>query len=203
MRRKFTRGHRSRDTAGPCCMRGWKLRRRHSRQRGGDHGELPDRNGTSGNGATLSIGSKAFAEEQLMAQMTKDVLDAHGFTITYTFRPRTRRSARRSPAATSTCTGSTPGTELGDYLGLRPGRSRPHLSAAFTFVQTDDEPQRPLLGRADAVRRHQRHRHQAEPDRHVRHARSPRSARTSPRIRAPRSASSPSSSPGPTAFPGS
>ena len=41
---------------------------------------------TSGNGATLSIGSKAFAEEELMAQMAADVLGAHGFTVTNTFR---------------------------------------------------------------------------------------------------------------------
>src|ERR1700729_3105367 len=39
----------------------------------------------SGNGATLSIGSKDFAEEQLMAQMAVDVLGAHGFTVTNTF----------------------------------------------------------------------------------------------------------------------
>ena len=43
---------------------------------------------TSGNGATLSIGSKAFAEEELMAQMTADVLGAHGFTITNTFQAK-------------------------------------------------------------------------------------------------------------------
>ena len=40
---------------------------------------------TSGGGAKLSIGSKSFAEEQLMAQMAADVLGAHGFTVTDTF----------------------------------------------------------------------------------------------------------------------
>ena len=40
---------------------------------------------TSGNGTTLSIGAKGFAEEGLMAQMTADVLNAHGFNVTNTF----------------------------------------------------------------------------------------------------------------------
>ena len=79
----------------------------------------------SGGGATLSIGSKSFAEEQLMAQMTADVLDAHGFTITYTF------SAADKAIGTALTTGiidmywQYTGTELTDYLGLTADSSRP------------------------------------------------------------------------------
>src|SRR6202049_4554969 len=50
----------------------------------------PAGSGTSGNGATVSIGSKAFAEGQLMAQMNGDVLQAHGFQGTHTFQAKTK-----------------------------------------------------------------------------------------------------------------
>ena len=43
MRRKATRGHRNRDTRDPCCMRGWKLRRRQCDNQRGHDGDLPDR----------------------------------------------------------------------------------------------------------------------------------------------------------------
>jgi osmoprotectant transport system substrate-binding protein len=92
---------------------------------------------TSGNGATVSIGSKSFAEEQLMAQMTVDVLGAHGFTITNTF------SAADKAIGTALSTGTIDmywqytGTELGDYLGLTGFPTA--LAAAFTFVQQKDE----------------------------------------------------------------
>jgi osmoprotectant transport system substrate-binding protein len=92
---------------------------------------------TSGNGATLSIGSKDFAEEQLMAQMTADVLGAHGFKITDTF------SAADKLIGTALTTGTIDmywqytGTELGDYLGLTGFPTA--LSAAFTYVQQKDE----------------------------------------------------------------
>ena len=40
--------------------------------------------GTSGNGAAVSIGSKAFAEEELLATITQLVLEKGGFKVTYT-----------------------------------------------------------------------------------------------------------------------
>src|SRR5437899_8870852 len=43
----------------------------------------PTGSGSSGNGAKVSIGSKGFAEEQLLATMAKLVLEKHGFTVTY------------------------------------------------------------------------------------------------------------------------
>ena len=40
--------------------------------------------GTSGGGATVKIGSKPFAEEQLLATMTKLVLEKNGFKVDFT-----------------------------------------------------------------------------------------------------------------------
>jgi osmoprotectant transport system substrate-binding protein len=40
--------------------------------------------GTSGSGATVKIGSKPFAEEQLLATMTKLVLEKNGFKVDFT-----------------------------------------------------------------------------------------------------------------------
>jgi osmoprotectant transport system substrate-binding protein len=40
--------------------------------------------GTSGNGASLKIGSKPFAEQQLLATMTKLVLEKNGFKVDFT-----------------------------------------------------------------------------------------------------------------------
>src|SRR5438132_1267008 len=52
---------------------------------GGSASACPAGSGSNGNGAHVSIGSKAFAEEQLLAEMTKLVLEKHGFTVDYTF----------------------------------------------------------------------------------------------------------------------
>ena len=38
----------------------------------------------NGNGATLKIGSKTFAEEQLLASMAKQVLEKHGYKVDFT-----------------------------------------------------------------------------------------------------------------------
>ena len=91
----------------------------------------------SGNGASLSIGSKDFAEEQLMAQMTADVLDAHGFKITDTFSAADKAIGDALTSGTIDMYWQYTGTELGDYLGLTGFPTA--LSAAFTYVQQKDE----------------------------------------------------------------
>jgi osmoprotectant transport system substrate-binding protein len=91
---------------------------------------------TSGNGATLAIGSKPFAEEQLMAQMTADVLGAHGFTVTNTFSAADKAIGTALTSGTIDMYWQYTGTELGDYLGLTGFPTG--LSAAFTFVQQKD-----------------------------------------------------------------
>lgn len=92
---------------------------------------------TSGNGATLSIGSKAFAEEELMAQMTADVLGAHGFTITNTFQAKDKAIGTALTTKVIDMYWQYTGTELGDYLGLTGFPTA--LAAAFTYVQQKDE----------------------------------------------------------------
>ena len=92
---------------------------------------------TSGNGATLSIGSKDFAEEQLMAQMTADVLGAHGFTVTDTFSAADKAIGEAVSNGTIDMYWQYTGTELGDYLGLTGFPTA--LAAAFTYVQQKDE----------------------------------------------------------------
>ena len=100
----------------------------------------PSGSGTSGNGATVSIGSKAFAEEQLMAQMTKDVLEAHRFTVDYTFQAADKAIGSALTSGTIDMYWQYTGTELTDYLGLQTGSFPTALGAAFTFVQKADEP---------------------------------------------------------------
>jgi osmoprotectant transport system substrate-binding protein len=92
---------------------------------------------TSGNGASLSIGSKDFAEEQLMAQMTADVLDAHGFNITDTFSAADKAIGTALTSGTIDMYWQYTGTELQEYLGLTGFPTA--LSAAFTYVQQKDE----------------------------------------------------------------
>src|ERR1035441_2879170 len=87
---------------------------------------------TSGGGATLSIGSKSFAEEQLMAQMAVDVLGAHGFTITNTFSAADKAIGTALSDGTIDMYWQYTGTELGDYLGLTGFPTA--LAAAFPFV---------------------------------------------------------------------
>ena len=106
----------------------------------GTKSNCPAPSGSSGNGATVSIGSKSFAEEQLLAQMTKDVLEAHGFTVTYTFQAADKAIGTALVNGTIDMYWQYTGTELGDYLGLQTGSYPTALDAAFTFVQKADEP---------------------------------------------------------------
>lgn len=93
----------------------------------------------NGNGASVKIGSKAFAEEQLLASMTQQVLEAHGFTVDNSF------SAADKAIGTALTSGSIDlywqytGTELTDYLNLQTGQFPTDLNQAFTFVQQKDE----------------------------------------------------------------
>ncbi len=106
----------------------------------GTQSNCPAGSGSSGNGATVSIGSKSFAEEQLMAQMTKDVLGAHGFTVNYTFQAADKAIGTALTNGTIDMYWQYTGTELTDYLGLQTGSFPTALAAAFTFVQKADEP---------------------------------------------------------------
>ncbi|MFZ0920209.1 MAG: glycine betaine ABC transporter substrate-binding protein [Candidatus Dormiibacterota bacterium] len=96
---------------------------------------------TSGGGATLSIGSKSFAEEQLMAQMAVDVLGAHGFTVTNTFSAADPALGKALSTGIIDMYWQYTGTELTDtgYLNLSAGQFPTDLPGAFAKVKQLDE----------------------------------------------------------------
>ncbi len=100
----------------------------------------PAGSGNSGNGASVSIGSKAFAEEQLLATMTKQVLEKHGFNVTYTLQAKDTAIGNAVLNGQIDMLWQYTGTELTDpgYLGL--GNIPTDLDQAFTLVQQKDEP---------------------------------------------------------------
>ena len=90
----------------------------------------------NGNGASVSIGSKAFAEEQLLATMTQLVLQAHGFNVTYTFQAADQAIGTALTSGTIDMYWQYTGTELGTYLNLTGFPTDPNQ--AFAFVQQKD-----------------------------------------------------------------
>ncbi len=104
-------------------------------------GTCPTGSQTSGGGATLSIGSKSFAEEQLMAQMVVDVLGAHGFTVTDTFSAADPAIGKALSSEIIDMYWQYTGTELTDpgYLGLSAGQFPTDLTGAFAKVKQLDE----------------------------------------------------------------
>ena len=94
----------------------------------------------SGNGATVSIGSKAFDEEQVLASMTQQVLQKNGFNVTYDFMAADKAIGTALQSGTIDMYWQYTGTELGTYLGLSTGSYPTDLTQAFTFVQQKDAP---------------------------------------------------------------
>lgn len=92
----------------------------------------------SGNGASLKIGSKAFAEEQLLASMTQQVLQAHGFKVDYTFQAADKAIGTALQNGTIDMYWQYTGTELTDYLNLPAGSFPTDLNGAFNEVQQKD-----------------------------------------------------------------
>jgi len=93
-----------------------------------------------GNGASVSIGSKAFAEEQLLATMTKLVLEKHGFNVTYTLQAKDTAIGNAVLNGQIDMLWQYTGTELTDpgYLGL--SNIPTDLHQAFQLVKQKDEP---------------------------------------------------------------
>lgn len=96
----------------------------------------------SGNGASVSIGSKSFAEEQLLATMTQLVLQAHGFNVTYTFQAADAAIETALQNGTIDMLWQYTGTQLTNpsYLNLQAGSFPTDLTGAFNFVQQKDAP---------------------------------------------------------------
>ena len=105
---------------------------------GGGSGCNVSSSSSSGSGGHLSIGSKAFAEEQLLAEMTKQVLQAHGFTVDYTFQAKDKAIGQAVQSGTIDMLWQYTGTELTDYLGLTTGQFPTDLNGAFSAVQQKD-----------------------------------------------------------------
>lgn len=90
----------------------------------------------SGNGASVSIGSKSFAEEELLATMTQQVLQAKGFNVTYTFQAADQAIGTALTSGTIDMYWQYTGTELGTYLNLTGFPTDPNQ--AFDFVKQKD-----------------------------------------------------------------
>jgi osmoprotectant transport system substrate-binding protein len=103
----------------------------------GSTASCPAPSGNNGNGAHVSIGSKGFAEEQLLAEMTKLVLEHHGFTVDYTFMAKDKAIGQAVTSGTIDMLWQYTGTELGDYLGLTGFPT--DLHQAFVYVQQQDQ----------------------------------------------------------------
>ena len=98
----------------------------------------PAASGTSGDGAQLSIGSKAFSEEEILASMTQEVLDAHDFSVTYTFMAADKAIGTALNDGTIDMYWQYTGTEIEDYLGYQVGQYPTQLTQAFNFVKQKD-----------------------------------------------------------------
>src|SRR5579884_2183217 len=102
-------------------------------------GGCPTSSSTSNlSNASVSIGSKAFAEEQLLASMTQQVLQAHGFNVTYTFQAADKAIGTALQNGTIDMYWQYTGTELTDYLNLQTGQFPTQLTQAFNYVQQKD-----------------------------------------------------------------
>jgi len=96
--------------------------------------------GSSGNGASVSIGSKGFAEEQLLATMTQLVLQKHGFNVTYTLQAKDTAIGNAVINGQIDMLWQYTGTELTDPGYLNLSNIPTDLHAAFQLVAQKDEP---------------------------------------------------------------
>ncbi len=97
----------------------------------------PAGSGSSGNGAAISIGSKGFAEEQLLATMTKLVLAKHGYTVEYTFQAKDPTLGQALESGTIDMYWQYTGTELQGPLQV--DKPPTDLDAAFDLAKSKDE----------------------------------------------------------------
>jgi osmoprotectant transport system substrate-binding protein len=86
---------------------------------------------------TVKVGSKGFAEEQLLAAMTKLVLAKHGYTVEYTFQAKDPTLGQALESGTIDMYWQYTGTELQGPLGVTnpPG----DLTQAYQMAKTKDE----------------------------------------------------------------
>jgi osmoprotectant transport system substrate-binding protein len=92
--------------------------------------------GANGNGATVRIGSKAFAEEELLATMTQLVLQQHGFTVTYTTKAADPVIDQALRSGSIDMLWQYTGTELQQFLNVDTPPT--NLDAAFNLAAQKD-----------------------------------------------------------------
>jgi osmoprotectant transport system substrate-binding protein len=100
----------------------------------------PSGSGSSGNGASVSIGSKGFAEEQLLATMAKQVLEKHGFTVTYNLQAKDTAIGNALTGGQIDMLWQYTGTELTNPGYLNKQNPPTDLQQAFDLVKSLDEP---------------------------------------------------------------
>jgi osmoprotectant transport system substrate-binding protein len=106
----------------------------------GSANSCPSPSGNSGNGATVSIGSKAFAEEQLLATMTKQVLEKHGFTVNYSLQAKDTAIGNALLSGQIDMLWQYTGTELTNPGYLNQSNAPTDLDQAFALVKQLDQP---------------------------------------------------------------
>jgi osmoprotectant transport system substrate-binding protein len=105
---------------------------------GGGSAACPAGSGTDGGGAKVSIGSKGFAEEQLLAEITKLELEKHNFTVDYSLQAKDTAIGQALSSGQIDMLWQYTGTELQTYLKLTTFPK--DLDGAFAFVAQQDEP---------------------------------------------------------------
>jgi osmoprotectant transport system substrate-binding protein len=105
---------------------------------GGGSAACPAGSGTDGGGAKVSIGSKGFAEEQLLAEITKLELEKHNFTVDYSLQAKDTAIGQALSSGQIDLLWQYTGTELQTYLKLTTFPK--DLDGAFAFVAQQDEP---------------------------------------------------------------
>ncbi|MGI8554624.1 MAG: glycine betaine ABC transporter substrate-binding protein, partial [Dehalococcoidia bacterium] len=92
--------------------------------------------GNDGGGASVKIGSKAFAEEELLATMTKLVLEKHGFKVDYTTKAADPAIDQALRSGTIDMLWQYTGTELQQFLKV--DQPPTDLTAAFSLAKEKD-----------------------------------------------------------------
>jgi len=105
---------------------------------GGGSTACPAGSGSSGGGASVSVGSKGFAEEQLLASMTVQVLNKHGFSASHSLEAKDTAIGNALSSGQIDMLWQYTGTELSVYLKLT--NFPRDLHQAFEFVKKQDEP---------------------------------------------------------------
>jgi osmoprotectant transport system substrate-binding protein len=105
----------------------------------GSTSACPSGGGSSnGNGAHVSIGSKGFAEEQLLATITKLELQKHGFVVDYSLQAKDTAIGQALVGGQIDMLWQYTGTELSNPGYLNLSTFPRGLTDAFNFVQQKD-----------------------------------------------------------------